>query len=255
MRTEDQFLDRMRSELADGTYPPGTVLPTQRDLAAQYGHDVREIRAAMQRLEAAGLVRIRRKAGTVVLDPTPVRRMGIERYARHRWAVDGVAPFESDVSAESSTQPTVDQRNEVSTVAAPEDVATALQVNTGDAVVYRRRKLFDSADQPTHILTSWYRANDVVGTELMDTEPGTAGRGGGFAVLHRAGLGPDEIAEELELREPTTDEATELDIPPTLLVVDLRRWVWTANGRPVEYARGIHHSLRFRWSYRFKVPE
>lgn len=255
MRKEDQFLDQMRSELEAGTYPPGTVLPTQRELAAQYGHDVREIRAAMQRLEAAGLVRIRRKAGTVVLDPQPVRRMGVERYARSRW-MHGVAPFESDLSTKNGgKQVTVDQRNQVETVSASTEVAEALGIGDGEAAVQRYRKLYDNAGQPTHYVTSWYRVNDVIGTPIMSTEPGTAGKGGGFAVLHQQGLTPHTIREDLNIREPSADEADELDIPPTMLITELWRWVWTADGRPVEYAYGVHNALKFGWSYTFEVPE
>ncbi|MBA8827843.1 GntR family transcriptional regulator [Saccharopolyspora lacisalsi] len=255
MRKEDQFLDRMRSELDAGTYPPGTVLPTQRELAEQYGHDVREIRAAMQRLEAAGLVRIRRKAGTVVLDPQPVKRMGVERYARHRW-MQGVAPFEADMSAgNGGASVTVDQRNTVETVAASADVAAGLDIGEGEAVVRRYRKLYDAAGQPTHYVTSWYRVNDVIGTAIMSTDPGTAGQGGGFSVLHQQGLTPHTIREDLNIREPSPAETDELDIPPTLLVTEMWRWVRTAAGRPVEYAYGVHNALKFQWSYTFEAPE
>lgn len=255
MRKEDEFADLMKLALDDGTYPPGTVLPAQRELAAQYGFDVRDVRAAMRRLEAAGLVKIRQKAGTLVLDPAPVRRLGIERYARHRW-MQGVAPLESDMSAANDgKRVAVDQRNEVETVAASTEVAAALDIAEGEAVVRRARRLFDQSGQPTHSLASYYRVNDVIGTPLMETEPGTAGRGGGFAVLHARGLTPARIQEDIEVRPPTDDEASELDVPPTMLIVELWRWVWTADGRPIEYATGIHNPHKFRWSYRFEVPE
>lgn len=256
MRKEDQFLAVMRSELEAGTYPPGTVLPTQRELAAEYGHDVREIRAAMQRLEAAGLVRIRRKAGTVVLNPSSVQCMGIERYSRSRWAHNLAPTSQSDASDHDAGQGSAaDQRTTVETVQASPEIAAALGMNEGEAAVQRHCKLYDAAGQPTHHVTSWYRINDVIGTPITSGEAGPAGQGSAFAVLNQQGLSPHTICEDLRTREPSAAEADELDIPLTLLITELWRWVWTANGRPVEYAYGVHNALKFTWRYRFQVPE
>lgn len=256
MRREDEFLESIQEQLDSGAYPPGSVLPSQRELAAEHGHDVRDVRAAMQRLESAGRIRIRRKAGMTVLDPQPVKRLGVQRYARHRWMTQGIAPLEADMAANNNNQPvTVDQRNEVSTVPASAQVAEALQVTEGEAVAQRYRKLYDGNGLPTHWLTSWYRVNDVIGTSIMEQNPGTAGRGGGYAVLHERGLSPHTIREDTDPRLPTEHEAGELDIPMTTPVVELWRWVWTDEGRPIEFAHGVHNALHFTWSYTFEVPE
>lgn len=65
----------------DGTLPPGTRLPTVRALAAQCDVAVNTAAKAFRRLEEAGLVITRGRAGTVVapLDDTAER---LERAAR-----------------------------------------------------------------------------------------------------------------------------------------------------------------------------
>ena len=57
---------RLQSEIASGLYPPGTALPTQRDLATQLGVNVSTILRAYQELQARGLVMGRKRLGTIV---------------------------------------------------------------------------------------------------------------------------------------------------------------------------------------------
>jgi DNA-binding FadR family transcriptional regulator len=52
-----------------GEHPPGSTLPSERDLARQLGVNRTSLRQALARLEQAGLVASRQGIGTVVLDP------------------------------------------------------------------------------------------------------------------------------------------------------------------------------------------
>ncbi|WP_229699314.1 hypothetical protein [Nonomuraea glycinis] len=38
-------------------------------------------------------------------------------------------------------------------------------------------------------------------------------------------------------------------------MIELRRTTRTADGRVVEYARGVHAASRFMWSYTFVIPD
>ncbi|WPE22895.1 PLP-dependent aminotransferase family protein [Shinella zoogloeoides] len=57
---------RLQAEIASGLYPPGTALPTQRDLATQLGVNVSTILRAYQELQARGLVMGKKRLGTIV---------------------------------------------------------------------------------------------------------------------------------------------------------------------------------------------
>ncbi|MET0907406.1 MAG: GntR family transcriptional regulator [Tardiphaga sp.] len=59
--------------IADGRHPVGSVLPTEFELAEQFAVSRSTVRAAMQELQASGLVSRKRNAGTRVEAATPTR--------------------------------------------------------------------------------------------------------------------------------------------------------------------------------------
>jgi hypothetical protein len=52
----DLILSVLRNRIADGTYPPGSYLPTQRDLAAEHGMSVTPVQSACWQLENDGML-------------------------------------------------------------------------------------------------------------------------------------------------------------------------------------------------------
>ncbi|WP_412776492.1 FadR/GntR family transcriptional regulator [Thalassospira lucentensis] len=58
--------DAIEVEIHAGTYPPGSKLPTERDLSAKIGVSRTTVREALIALEIAGLIRIRMGAGVFV---------------------------------------------------------------------------------------------------------------------------------------------------------------------------------------------
>ncbi len=90
---------------------------------------------------------------------------------------------------------------------------------------------------------------------MVDAATGPAGPGGGFRVLTLQGLEPHRIAETVQARMPTPDEAEQLRLPAGEPVMVLRRTTFTADGRVAEFARGTHAASRFSWSYTFEIPE
>ena len=68
----------LRSRLAAGDPPPGSRLPTESELSAEFRVSRPTVRAALRELEALGLVRTQHGVGTFVTDP-PTVRAGLER--------------------------------------------------------------------------------------------------------------------------------------------------------------------------------
>src|SRR5262249_27415042 len=62
----DAVADRLRGEILAGRIPPGTRLPSERELSLALGVNRLTLRAALARLEALGLVSTRHGAGTLV---------------------------------------------------------------------------------------------------------------------------------------------------------------------------------------------
>lgn len=73
-----QVAEDLRSRLAAGDLPPGSRLPTETQLAAEFKVSRPTVRAALRELETLGLVRTQHGVGTFVTD-NPVIRAGLER--------------------------------------------------------------------------------------------------------------------------------------------------------------------------------
>lgn len=90
---------------------------------------------------------------------------------------------------------------------------------------------------------------------MIDPSPGTAGPGGGFAVLTMQGLEPHEVTETFHARMPTPQERDVMELPAGEPVMWLERITRTKQGYPVEYAEGIYSASRFSWTYTFDMPD
>ncbi|MGH3586332.1 MAG: GntR family transcriptional regulator [Pseudonocardia sp.] len=245
--------DALRIAITTGEYAPGATLPKQEDLAARHGVNIHTVRKAVSVLQAEGLVTPIRRRGTVVRPRPPMRRLGVDRYAKSNWKF-GLVAFAADREASGHSWRPGDQTNVVRKVQADDAVAAALSIEP-HSWVYERARLVTHDDVPTHALTSYYRPEDVEGTPLIDPSPGPATRGGGFAVLTLQGLEPDRITETVHARMPTPAEAEMLALPVGEPVMVLERQTFTAEGRAVEFARGVHAASRFAWTYSFSIPD
>ncbi|GIH73538.1 GntR family transcriptional regulator [Sphaerimonospora thailandensis] len=244
----------LRDDITAGRLPAGAKLPSVRDLADRYSVSRSTASKALILLKTEGLVSTRHGSGAYVREPYPVRRLGPDRYARSRWQVTVVEAYENEHADAAATRQQGHQTQEISLVEADEHVAAALGLQPG-TIVYERARVMTRDSVPTHTMTSYYRVEDVEGTPLVDPSPGIAGPGGGFQVLADRGLPPQEITEDLNARVPTADETLLLELPPGEAVVEVRRTTRTAEGRAIEYARGVHAASRFMWSYTFAVPD
>src|SRR5258707_8429096 len=66
-----QVADDLMQRIASGVYQIGSLLPKEVELSAEYGISRHTIREALRRLDQAGLVSRRRRAGTAVLAAHP----------------------------------------------------------------------------------------------------------------------------------------------------------------------------------------
>lgn len=162
----------LRDEIHAGKYQPGDTLPKQDELAAQYDINVNTVRKAVGVLEAEGLVTAVRRKGTVVRQRPPMKRLGVDRYAKSKWKF-GLVAFAADREASGQTWKRDDQTNNVRKTVADKEIAEALRIEEG-AEVYERARLVKQDGKPTHTLTSYYRPEHVEGTPITDPKPGTA---------------------------------------------------------------------------------
>ncbi|WP_214110787.1 GntR family transcriptional regulator [Acrocarpospora catenulata] len=84
-----QVADYLREQIANGTFPAGQLLPSEQQLATDFGLSRPTIRQAIAELKAAGLVEVHRPTGMKVRSPSarPSRRErhGVTRGADGRY--------------------------------------------------------------------------------------------------------------------------------------------------------------------------
>lgn len=73
-----QLADRLRQRIADGDWEPGHRLPSEQDLATEYGVSRPTVRSAVARLVDSGLLRVRHGAGTFVTSHPSEIRAGLQ---------------------------------------------------------------------------------------------------------------------------------------------------------------------------------
>jgi GntR family transcriptional repressor for pyruvate dehydrogenase complex len=83
-RLYQQVADSLESQILDGTFPVGSRLPSEQDLADRYGVSRNVVREALKRLTEHGLVSILTGSGTYIKEPStkPVVE-AINRLIRH----------------------------------------------------------------------------------------------------------------------------------------------------------------------------
>ncbi len=87
-RTVSQGITKqLLRRIVDGKYPPGTKLPTERNLATEFSADRHVVREALKRLEALGLLSIRQGSGILVEDLQITG--GVELFEAYLFRQDG----------------------------------------------------------------------------------------------------------------------------------------------------------------------
>lgn len=223
-----QVADTLRDRIRSGEYAPGTVLPAEPELAEEFGVSRSLVNRAVSALRTEGWVRPERGRGTTV-NPLPVlRRSTIARQGRTaREAGAARGAFAAEVTAAGFTA-----RSDatVSESAASDDVAEALGIEPGSAVIERRR-VMSADDIPVQLATSYIPASIAAGTPIAERDTGP---GGAYSRLAELGYAPARFREVARVRTPTDDEARGLHLDADHRVYAIARTAYAADGMPVE---------------------
>jgi len=92
------LVDTLRARIEDGVLAPGSVVPSEAELVAEFGVSRTVVREAMSRLQAAGLVETQRGRGSFVLARPSAQVFGVSAPAS---AAERVALFELRLAVET----------------------------------------------------------------------------------------------------------------------------------------------------------
>ncbi len=213
--------------LQDGEWKPGDVIPSEMDLAARFRVSQGTVRKAIDELAAENLVVRRQGKGTFVA--THAEQQVQYRFLR-------LLPDTGDASSEGPAQRRI---IECKRLRAPADIARALGLRSGDAVLHVRRVL--SFQQVATILEDlWLPAAPFKGltAERLDSYRGP------MYALFETEFGVRMVRAEEKIRalaasEPAC-ELLKVKVGEPLLSVE--RTAFTYNDLPMELRRGLYRT-------------
>lgn len=211
-----QIVQAIRGKIADGTYPPGSLLPSETQLVAEFRVSRPTVVRALQVLQLRGVIEREHGKGSFVRAVPPVSEEESTRPGR--------AVLDRAEADENATL------LDAGTLASSPAVAKLLDVPEGAQVV-RRRTLFRDADRPTELVTVWCPADLADDTQLGTSE--LLATGIRQHLQATKGLKLQHVVERLSARHPSADEVKLLELRKTAPVLGVLASVFNGGGRPL----------------------
>ena len=205
-----RIYSNLRERITNGQWPPGSALPSQRDLADEFDVSIMTLRQAIQLLTDEGLIETRHGSGTFAT-------------AHFAYDLGHLRSFASDLSAQGAEITT--ELLAAEAVTPPADVGARLGA-TGEVLRLRRLRL--SAGRPLIVQTSYLPAGLA-----HIVEPADLSHRGLYAILAEHGL---TITRADETISPTTlgpHDARDLARPQSSPALLSHRVSFTKTGIPV----------------------
>jgi len=213
--------------LQAGEWKPGEAIPSEMELAARFRVSQGTVRKAIDELAAENLVVRRQGKGTFVATHA-------EQHVRYRFLK--LMPDTGDREEEGpATRTIVDCKR----VRASAEIARALQLRTGDAVIQVRRVLAFGG-VPTILEDFWLPGANFKGlsADQLATHVGPT------YVLFELEFGVRMVRAEEKIRAVAADaqQAALLALPPGAPLLSVERLSYTYNDVPMELRRGLYRT-------------
>lgn len=211
----EQVLKALQQRISEGTYPPGTALPSEARMSAEFGTSRTTIIKALSIMRQDGWIESRQGKGHLVRGvPAAVRQVTPD------YVVSGL---DTDETADTTLL-------RVGAVLAPSWVAAMLGLDA-DTPVYERRRLLTGPDGPVALSSVYVPVELAVGTAIGKKDP----LPGGVREHLRsaAGLRFDYATTRVTARVPDSDEAELLGLDAATPVLWLLVTAHTTSGDAV----------------------
>jgi GntR family transcriptional regulator len=213
--------------LQAGEWKPGESIPSEMDLAARFRVSQGTVRKAIDELAAENLVVRRQGKGTFVATHA-------EQHLRYRFLK--LMPDSGDREGEGPAQRTV---LECRRVRAAAEVARALALRPGDAVLQVRR-ILSFAGVPTILEDLWLPGNAFKG---LSAEQMASFVGPTYA-MYEVEFGVRMVRAEEKIRAVAADasQAALLNVEPRSPLLSVERIAYTYSDAPMELRRGLYRT-------------
>jgi GntR family transcriptional regulator len=222
-----QIKSLILQRLEDGDWKPGEMIPSEIELASQFKVSQGTVRKAIDELGAENLVIRRQGKGTFVATHT-------EQHVQYRFL--RLAPDVGDPGTEGPAQRRV---LECRRIRATSEVARALGLRTGDAVLHARR-LLSFTGVPTILEDLWLPGAAFKGltADRMAQYPGPT-----YALFElEFGVRMVRAAEKLRAVAADSSQAQALDIPVDFPLLSVERIAYTYSDTPMEFRQCVYRT-------------
>src|SRR6266568_6988048 len=246
----DEVVAKLLHRITQGEYVAGQRLPSERELAEELGVSRVTVRTALLRLQSENVIDIVPRGGAfvrsphtkvVIGPPNPTIATGLE--------LKRAGSFIRAMQAQGH-QTLVRFIEPSSILPAGTEIGTKMEISP-ETEVLRRYRVHLADRVPYRILDSYYLAS-LLGDLL--------GKDEGYIPLFKwlrdhTGLRPAKAFEKINVRMPTSEEATLLNISRTQPVVDMDRWVWAEDNTLFEYSHIVANAALHEYTYSYDIEE
>jgi GntR family transcriptional regulator len=222
-----QIKELILQSLQGGEWKPGEAIPSEMELAARFRVSQGTVRKAIDELAGENLVIRRQGKGTFVATHA-------ERQVQYRFLK--LMPDSDNRAAEGPAQRSV---LDCKRVRATADVARALSLRSGDAVIQVRRVLA-FAGVPTILEDLWLPGSAFKGLNADQM----SGYQGPTYAMFEVEFGVRMVRAEEKIRSvmPDAQQAALLQLPPLTPLLSVERTAFTYHDVPMELRRGLYRT-------------
>ena len=232
-----QVAQQIADEITAGTYPVDTKIPSERDLAEQYGLSRMTIRAAVDALVRQGLVARRNRSGTYVAHPKFCFDLSSREGLHAQLKKSGVTPGARVIVAEQVLAQNLNV-----------EIMQALQLKEEDGV-YRVVRLRTANGEPIVVENSYFPVflfPDLLDYNLADSLYGILKR---HFTFESAGA-----VQEISISHLDAQSADLMGVTTDLATLEVKRRAFTNEDIPFEFAHDIYLGDRISFAARTIGP-
>jgi GntR family transcriptional regulator len=211
-----QLVQALQRRIEAGTYPPGSLLPSEHQLIKEFSVSRPTVVAALRVLREQGWIDSQQGKGRFVRGRPAMASMESNRPGQAY-----LANPETDTPGELVEAGAVSPSNRVASLLEMQPKSRA----------FLRRRLVVRDGEPTELVSLWLPLELSEGTDLTSGEP--LREGIREHLTSRKGVRFDHIVEQITARMPTTAEAGQLDMSKNIPLLAVFGAVRDASGRPL----------------------
>lgn len=220
-----RIADELRQRINGGTYPAGTRVPTETDLADQFKVSLPTLRQALSVLRAEGLIESRHGIGTFVKETRRLQRRSRHRYGRARSDKQLLTSHLQHEIISAGREPT------------PAHVADVIP-DAPDEMISRHRILTDPDSGVVEEIGASYVPTNIAAGTYLET-PDVVPKALFLCVEELSGQTYAFARDRWTARMPTAQEADVLGLAPGTAVVHVIHTAEAADGTILEVSESV----------------